>query len=49
MVVPITVPSLDQIDLFKNYSYLMEPCAKNTLKKQLHKKCKYECTVNMIS
>ena len=33
--------------LIKNYSYFIEPCAKITLKK-IHKKCKYECSMNPI-
>ena len=44
---------MDQIDLFKNNSYLKVQCAKEkkpkkTLKKQQHKKCKFELTMNMI-
>ena len=47
--IPIRVPSMGQIDIFKNYSYLIEPCAqKKTLKKQLHKKCNHEHTMNVI-
>ena len=38
MVVPVKVPSIDQIDLFKNYLYSIELCEKEkTLKKQLQK------------
>ena len=40
---------MGQIDLFKNYSYSIGPCTKDPLKKQLHKKCKYENTINAIS
>ena len=40
---------MGQIDLFKDYLYLIELWAKKkTLKKQLYKKSKYECTVNVI-
>ena len=39
VVVPVRIPCMDQIDLLKNYSYLIELCAKNKifLKKQIHK------------
>ena len=50
-VVPVRIPSLgqiDQIDLFKNYVFNRRGCKKKPIKKQLHKKCKYECTINMI-
>ena len=40
--------SIGQIDLFKNYFYLIRPCVKEPLKKQLLKKCKYECIMNVI-
>ena len=43
-LVPVRFPSMNQIDLLKNYSYSIGLCAKKTLKKQLPKKCKYECT-----
>ena len=45
------------IDLLENYSYLKEPCAKQTNKqankqtnkqKQQQKKCRYECTIKAI-
>ena len=41
---------MGQIDRFKNYSYSIGPCVekKNTLKKQLYKKYKYECIMNVI-
>ena len=32
----------------KNYSYLIGQYKKKTLTKQLNKKCKYECTMNVI-
>ena len=35
-----------QRDLFKHYSYLMEPCTKNKIKTPNTKKCKYERTMN---
>ena len=38
VVVHVTVPSMGQINLFKSYSYSIEPCAQNPLMKQLHKK-----------
>ena len=28
VVVAVTIPSMGQIDLFENYSYLIGPCAK---------------------
>ena len=34
--------------MFKNYLYLIRPCVKKNLKKQLHKNYKYECTMNAI-
>ena len=37
VVIPVRVPSMGQIDLLKNYLYLIEPCGEKTLKKQLHK------------
>ena len=40
VVVPVGVPSMHQIDQFKDYLYSIGPYAKNPLKKQLHKKCK---------
>ena len=45
MVAPIRVPSMDQMDLSKNYSYINEK--KNPIKKQ-HKKFKYGYTMDMI-
>ena len=39
---------MGQIDPFKNYLYLMGLCAKKNFKKQLYRKCKYECTMNFI-
>ena len=41
MLLKPTKLSMDQIDMFKNY--LMGLCAKNK------KKCKYECTMNVIA
>ena len=38
VVVPVRVPSMGKIDLFKNHLYLVRPCAKNRHKKQLYKK-----------
>ena len=44
IAIPVRVPSIGKIDLFKNYLYLIGTCAKqikkkkSTLKKQLHKK-----------
>ena len=49
--VSVRVPSMGQIDLFKNYLYLIRSCAKKnqkTLQHQLHRKCKYECKMNAI-
>ena len=45
MGVFVIVPPMAQINLFKNYLFLTGLCAKKkkSLKKQLHKKCKYEC------
>ena len=43
LVVPVKIPCMDQIDLFKKYLYLIGLYAKKPCKKQLHKKCKYEC------
>ena len=40
--VPVKIPLMCLINLFKNYLYLIGPCAKKILK-QLPKKCKYEC------
>ena len=39
-------PSMDQIDLLKNYSYSFGLCEKNTL--QTIRKCKYKCTMNVF-
>ena len=39
---------MDQMELFKNYSYSMGSCAKKILQKQQHRKCKYEFTMNVI-
>ena len=36
---------MDQIDLFKNHLYLIEPCAKKAIKKQLYTKSKYTIRV----
>ena len=50
VVVAVRVPPINQIDPFKNYLYSIQPCAKkNPLKKQPHKKCKYECTMNTLT
>ena len=38
------VPSMSQIDLFKNYSYSKGSSVKNS-----HQKCKYGCTMNAVS
>ena len=40
---------MGQIDLFKGYSYSVEPATKNPFKKQPHKKYYYEGTMNAIS
>ena len=37
VVVLVRVPSMDQIDLFKNYLYLIGASEKKNLKKQIHK------------
>ena len=40
---------MGQIDLFENYLYPIGLCVKKRiLDEQLHKKCKYEHTMNMI-
>ena len=50
----VRVPTMGQIELFKNYSYSIRLCKKKknkkkkTHKKQLHKKCKYASTMNAI-
>ena len=49
MVVSVRVSSIGQIDLFKSYLYLIVVCAKNPLKKQVHKKYEYECTMAQFS
>ena len=51
MVVALTVTSMDQMDMWKNYLYSINLREKKikSLKKQLHKKCKYEHTMNAIS
>ena len=36
---------MDQKDLFKNYLYLIGPCAKKTFKKQLHRESKGKMNV----
>ena len=43
----IRVQSMGQINLFRNNSYSIRPCAKKTFKK-LKKKCKNKCTMNVI-
>ena len=48
VVVPVRVPSMGQIDLFKSYLYLIRPYTKKSLKKQLYEKCKYEHPMNVI-
>ena len=49
VVVPVRVPSIDNLDLFQNYLYLLGVRAKKTLKKKTQKKCNYESTMNTIS
>ena len=49
MVVLVSVPSMSQIDRFKSYSYSTRLCAPPKPQRQLHNKCKYECTMNAIS
>ena len=44
----VSVSSMGLTDLFKKYLYSIGHGQKIFLKKQLHKKCKYECTLNMI-
>ena len=41
--------SKSQIDLFKNYLYLIGLCAKKKTLKKPYKKCSYEHTMNAIS
>ena len=49
VVIPVGVSSMSQTGLFKNYSYSIRQYAKKkTLYKQLHKKCNYEHTMNVI-
>ena len=49
VVVPLRIPSMSQIDQFKDYLYSKGLCArKNSLKKYIHKKCRYECMINII-
>ena len=46
-LVLVWVPSLGHIEMFKNYSYSIAPCAKNA-KKQQQKQYKYEGEMNVI-
>ena len=51
VVAPVRVPFIGQIDLFKNYSYLIEssgPFLTNSLKNNNTKKYEYEYTMNLI-
>ena len=41
--------SQGQIDLFKKYSYSIEPCAPPPKKETIEQKCKYEHTFKMVS
>ena len=43
VLVPVRVPCMGLMDLFKNYFYLIE-----NFKKELHKKRRYEHTMKMI-
>ena len=47
VVVPVSVLSIGQIGWFRNYSY-SDALQKKSLKKQLHKTCKYEWAINVI-
>ena len=39
---------MNQIDLCKDYLYLIGPYKKKNIKEHRHKNCKYECTMNML-
>ena len=51
VVIPVSVPHVDQIDLFENYSYTIEQCAKKIIKKtkqnENHVRNNYTKNVNM--
>ena len=48
VVIPVRVPFIGQIYLFKTICIWLDKVFLKTLKKQLHKKCMHEQTMNAI-
>ena len=48
VVIPVRVPAMGQIDLFKNELYLIGACEKKNNIKTMAQKCKYKCSMNAI-